>query len=110
VDPSARSLSRGSNPTSDKRLPYRTLNCAFSPLPAGEAQVRFGGLTNGMDWDKISAALAGNGRCVVVPRSADQARINATAQYGICSSIGATQHLSGPFWRKEMAFQEVPAT
>jgi hypothetical protein len=110
VDPSARSMTRGSQVAVDPRTPYRLLQCAFSPSPAGEAPVRFGGLANGMDWDKVGAAVAGGGRCVVIPRSAAADRINATAQYGICSSVGATQHLTGPLWRKEMAFQELPAS
>lgn len=107
MDPSTRSLSRGSAPITNNRRPYRELRCVFSRAP--EASVRFGGLANGMDWDRLEAALGGNARCVVIPRAADQARINATAQYGIAGSIGATQHLSGPFWSKEMTFQEVPA-
>ncbi len=110
VDPSIRSATRSSTPVANVRTPYRVLGCTFSPSPSGEAVVRFGGLANSMDWDKLAAALAGDARCIVMPRWADTARINATAQYGICSGIGPTQHVSGPFWRKEMTFQEIPAT
>lgn len=109
VDPSTRATTRFSAPATNVRVPYRVLGCVFSQSPAGEAPVRFGGLANGMDWEKLAAAFAGDARCAAIPRWADSARIHATAQYGICTGIGATQHISGPFWRKEMTFQEVPA-
>lgn len=110
MDPSVRSSNRASQLTTAPRTSYRVLSCNFSQAPAGEAPVRFGGLANGMDWERLAAALAGGTRCAVIPRSADTARMNATAQYGICSEIGATEHVTGPNWRKSMVFQEVPAT
>lgn len=109
MDPSMRSATRSSQPATSARTPFRVLSCAFSPSPSGEAPVRFGGLDNGMDWEAIAAAVAGDNRCAAIPRWADTARVQATAQYGICTGIGPTQHVTGPFWRKEMTFQEVPA-
>lgn len=110
LDPSVRSDTRGSQVNIDSRAPYRVLASTFSPSGSGEAPVRFGGLANGMDWERLATAVAGGGRCAVIPRWASTARIQATAQYGIAAEIGATEHIRGPFWRKQMTFREIPST
>lgn len=109
IDPSQTTSSRAAQLNTVARSSYRELACTFSPDPAGESAVRFGGLANGMDWESLASVLTAGGRCAVIPRWASDARIQATAQYGIASEIGETVHLRGPFWNKPMKFREIPS-
>lgn len=113
IDPTEALRGRGSQVSQTPRPAYRELAVTFSL--ATEAAVRYGGLPGGMDWERLTAALAGRQRCVAIPRwkgpgaAVDAAKLQAHAMYGIASEIGETQHRRGPFWSKTMRFEEIPA-
>lgn len=108
-DPSDVSRSRGGALNVARRAAFRTLSCVFSPQPSGASTVRGGGLANGMDWEKLAAALRGYARCVAIAQVKSPEAIAATALYGVAQEIGETQQMRGPFFRKPMVFAEIPA-
>ena len=109
VEPSDISRSRAAQVNVNRQSAYRVLSCAFSPQPSGTATVRGAGLANGMDWEKLAAALRGYQRCVAIAQVKTVEGINNTAIYGVAQEIGETQHLRGQFFRKPMVFAEIPA-
>lgn len=109
IDPTEVELTRNGHPNAVPRSAYRQLSCTFSPLPSGAASVRDGGLANGMDWDKLSAALRGRARCAAIALVKTRERVQSTALYAIAAEIGETQQQRGQFFRKTMLFQEIPA-
>jgi hypothetical protein len=114
IDPTEALRGRGSQVSQTARPAYRELSVAFSLAP--EAAVRYGGLPDGMDWERLAAALSGRQRCVPIPRwkgqggTVDATKLQAHAMYGIASEIGETRHMRGPFWAKTMRFEEIPAS
>lgn len=110
-DPSDRSRTRGAQVNTIRRSPYRTY--AIPCVTSGTAQVRGGGLANGLDWTHLRALLAGDTRAVVIPRSGlpdalDATAINATALYGT-GSIDNIRHLGGDWYSADSEWAEIPA-
>lgn len=115
VDPSVVGTTVGSQVSVIQRTPYRELEVTFSL--AQESAVRLGGLANGMDWERLGAALAGGRRCCAIPRwetlvgsgAVDGDKLHANAIYGVAIATGPTAHLRGPWWHRPLGFREIPA-
>lgn len=113
VDPTdSATLTNSAQPTSVRRQAYRRINAT---LTAGSAaEVRGAALANGMDWERVRAALLGDQRCCCIPRWAttagavDVAALHRTALYGT-GRIGAIEHLGGDHYGATTGFQEAPA-
>lgn len=108
LDPTESERSRSSQLNAVMRSAYRQMSCTFSMQPTGVAAVREGGLANGMDWLKLTAALTGKRRCAAVAQFKTVDRVNTTALYGVAVEIGETQQVRGQFYRQPMVFQEIP--
>lgn len=112
VDPSELTMSRGSQPASLARVPYRTLQAVLSPQ--GLARARAGALDGNMDWQRLRVAMAGGQRMLAVPRwrdsqgAIDSTEVAATALYGV-ATLAPIQHLGGNYYGSDISVQEVPA-
>lgn len=111
TDPSNLVRTRGGQLVARKLRAWRELPVVFAL--ANQAAARGGGLANGMDWQKLDHALAGGARCAAIPRwktpagGIDAAELHRTAIYGV-ASMGETQHIAGPWYKKTAMFSEVP--
>lgn len=112
IDPTQTELSLGSQPASSVRQPYRRLSASFTP--DGIEAARGQGLANGMDWERLRAAVAMDRRCVVVARwktpagAVDEVELSRTAVYGT-ARIAQIQHLDGNYYASSIVASEVPA-
>ena len=106
IDPSESVLSVASQVGTNPRQPYRRLTANVSIDSAAAA--RGGGLANGMDWDRLGAALTQDKRCVAIPRTTDAAEIARTAIYGT-GRLGQIQHLGGDYYSTSLMVAESPA-
>jgi hypothetical protein len=113
IDPSDIQRTRGQQIVTRARRAYRQLRVAFTA--AGVAEVRGGALANGMDWQKLQAAIAGGKRVAAIPRwrtpagAIDTTELHRTAIYGIAQPGGIT-HLGGNYYGSGngWTFMEVP--
>lgn len=111
IDPSMSDRTLGGQLNVVERRSYRRLvgQMSLSPISA----VRGAGLANGMDWEKLAAALRGNRRGAVVHRwqqgdgAINAAELHRCAIYGR-GSLGAAKHASGPYSARPLVFEEVP--
>lgn len=111
VDPSESARNRGSGLTTAARVPFRRLECNLEVV--GKTQVRHGGLPGGVDLDLLAELLAGDRRCIFVPRygrtgATDVDELNATAIYG-AARLARSQHAGGDWYRSSAWAEEVPA-
>lgn len=106
IDPSESILSVASQVGTNPRQPYRRLTANVSIDSAAAA--RGGGLANGMDWDRLGAALTQDKRCVAIPRTTDAAEVARTAIYGT-GRLGQIQHLGGDYYGTSLMVAESPA-
>jgi len=111
IDPSLSSRSIGGGINTVTRRTYRRLRVGFTPSEL--AEVRGGGLANGMDWESLGIAVAGAARAVAAPRWKDTAgaldaiELHRTAIYGKATA-GAIGHLGGNYYGAGWTFEEVP--
>ncbi len=113
IDPSVIGRTRGGQPTVSARRSYRQLRVAF--VAAVLAEVRGGGLAGGMDWDQLTAKVAGGQRTVAIPRwraldgAIDVTELHRTALYGLATP-GGQAHLGGNYYGSDngWTFTEVP--
>ncbi|MBM9913970.1 MULTISPECIES: hypothetical protein [Stenotrophomonas] len=111
VDPSIRERTIGGGLNVVERRAYRVLRVDVTPAPLAEA--RGGGLSQGMDLDRLRRRVAGGRRVVAVPRwrspsgALDVAEIHATALYGQAVA-GASTHLGGDYYGSAWTFEEIP--
>jgi len=114
IDPGDFSRTRGGQLSATRRSAYRVLAASFAGLSA--AAVRGEGLANGMDMDKIAAALRGGARCAVVPhyrnlstRELDPQAIARSAIYGYASQIPNAANISRGYFTGQLMVDEIPA-
>ncbi|HDS1579973.1 TPA: hypothetical protein QEL15_002055 [Stenotrophomonas maltophilia] len=111
IDPSLRERTLGSGLNVVARRPYRVIRADMTPLTV--AEVRGGGLSGGMDLERLRYRLAGGRRVVAVPRwgvgaeALNVAELHATALYGQ-ASLGGSTHLGGDYYGGAWTFEEVP--
>ncbi|CAD7351572.1 hypothetical protein X12_003502 [Xanthomonas arboricola] len=111
VDPSSveRTLGGGLNVVA--RRSYRRLQVAL--VSDQLAAVRGAALAQGMDWDRLTYALAGNARSAVIPRWGAPGAINRdelhrTALYGRLAP-GSIAHRGGDYYASNgWVFEEIP--
>lgn len=108
-DPSQATRTRGSQLNTVRWSPYRVLS---GRLVATHAALVFYG-ADGSDWTSLRAALAGDSRCIVIPRwrrtgALDPDAMNATGMYGV-GRVANIQHLGGDYYEAGVRFEEVPA-
>lgn len=112
IDPTQAERSLASQLATNPRQPYRQITANFTPDSI--AAVRGSGLPNGMDWERLRAALTMDRRCVVIPRwrtpagALDTVELPRTAIYGV-GRIAEIQHQGGDFYSSSITAMEVPA-
>lgn len=112
VDPTETRLSLGAQPLSTPRQSYRRLAANLTSAAVGE--VRGGGLADGMDWDHLRAALAGDRPCAAATRyqdgagAVDAVALNRSACFGT-GRLGPTAHLGGDWYGAAFSLTEAPA-
>jgi len=106
TDPSVTRRSLGSQIFTSARPAYRALKAtlAFASL----AQVRGGALANGMDWQLLRGALAGNAQVAGVMRYDSPAEIQRTAIFG-AGTMDDISQLTGPYYSSAITLAEAPA-
>lgn len=112
IDAKVSDRNRGSQSVTVPGTSYRRLRTTLSI--ASDTVVRAGGLDGSVDWDTLDAALVNDQRCIAFPRRKiagvfDAALLHRTAIYGVVSELGETVHLRGPWYGKNLVFDEVPA-
>lgn len=113
IDPSDFSVTRGGIPVGSTRIAYRRLVGQF--VPQETTAIRNGGLANGMDMAKLTAALRGRARCVAIPQYRDAtgalsaALIAATATYGYASKLPQIGNVQRQYFGGDFAIDEIPA-
>lgn len=113
IDPSSTNRTVASQVDTTRRQPYRQLTANLTP--AGIEAARGGGLADGLDWERLTAALAQDRRCVAIPRwttgsgAVDATEVARTAVYGV-GRLGPIQHLGGDYYGSSILVAEVPAT
>lgn len=112
MDPSVASRTVGGQLDVVRRRGWRVLDIRI--VPQALAKVRGGGLGNGMDLQRLEAALRGKARCLAVPRWRNPAdgtvnaeELHRTAVYGV-TRPAPIDHRAGPWYQSAFQFEEVP--
>ncbi len=111
IDPSVSDRTLGGQLNVVERRSFRRLTGQLSL--ASIAAVRGNGLANGMDWEQLAAALRGNRRGAIIHRyrspggALNAAELHRCAIYGK-GTLGAAQHVSGPYSNRPVVFEEIP--
>lgn len=110
IDPSLSERTLGGGLNTVQRRTYRRLKVALTAAHIETA--RGGALANGMDWDSLVMAAAGDRRMAAVvrwgrPGAIDTAELHRTALYGK-GVAGAIGHLGANYYNTGWTFEEVP--
>lgn len=111
IDPSISDRTIGGQLNIVERRSYRRLSGQLSMAAIGT--VRGGGLSNGMDWERLARTLLGNRRGAIAHRwansdgSINASELHRNALYG-SGRLGPAKHISGPYSARSIVFDEVP--
>ncbi|MCD0281323.1 hypothetical protein JWH04_20665 [Xanthomonas melonis] len=111
VDPSSAERTLGGGLNVVPRRSYRRLQVAL--VPDQLSAVRGAALAQGMDWDRLTYALAGGVRSAVIPRwgvpgAINRDELHRTALYGRLAP-GAIAHRGGDYYASNgWIFEEIP--
>ena len=113
IDPSAKTRTRGQQVVTRVMRSFRRFSGQITP--AAVEAVRKGGLAGGMDWDTLSARLAGGARCAVIPqyhdmltKLPDYALAQREAVYGLAVELPGPSNLQRQYFSAGIAVEEVP--
>lgn len=112
LDPSTSSRTIGAQLATSPARAYRRIQAPLEIDSIGK--VRGGGLANGMDWNQLRYALAGDARCAVLTRwrtpagVVDSAELHRTFLYGV-ARLSAIAHVGGNYYSGAITAEEVPA-
>lgn len=114
VDPTEITRNRGGQANAVARSAYRVLSANFAGLSAAAA--RGEALANGMDLERVTAALRGGARCAVIPhyrnmttRALDPQAIARSAIYGYASQLPNIANISRGYFTGQLVVEEIPA-
>ena len=93
---------------------YRSLAANFAGLSS--ASIRGEGLANGMDLERVTAALRGGARCTVIPhyrnlttRALDSQAIARSAIYGYAAQLPNASNITRGWFTGQLVVEEIPA-
>lgn len=114
VDPGEVVRTRGGQVNVARQSSYRSLAASFAGLSA--SAVRGEGLANGMDLERVTAALRGGARCAVVPhyrslttRALDPQAIARSAIYGYAAQLPNASNITRGWFTGQLVVEEIPA-
>lgn len=114
IDPGEVTRTRGGQLNVARQSSYRSLAASFAGLSA--SAVRGEGMANGMDLERVTAALRGGARCAVVPhyrslttRALDPQAIARSAIYGYAAQLPNASNITRGWFTGQLVVEEIPA-